>query len=246
MSEITFESITAWNKSVVYAEDADPELIEQLWSAPDSFVDSGKRLDQKDCVRTTVRYEAKAERYVVKRHRERSWRHFAKQCFSRSRAEKCWADTWFLVKYGYPTPRPVAYRENRLGPLRGNSYYVYEYQEGRTLKELATGSKNQRLLRKYVTQLAEIWRLHSQIGINLSDGHPANIIVDALGKMWMIDLDKLKFLPDNEKRSAKLQATFESTMCGVIGDQRIVNFGMKKYREIVEDVAVLQAVQSAA
>ena len=233
MSE-AFESITAWNKSVVYVEGCEPELVEQLWTAPEELVETGTKLIEKACVRTTVRFEAEANRYVVKRHRERSWRHFAKQCVTRSRAQKCWADTWFLVKYGYPTPRPVAYRENRLGSLRGNSYYVYEYKAGQTLKEVATGLKNQRLLRQYVVQLAEIWKLHHELGISLSDGHPANIIVDPTGKMWVIDLDKLKFLQDNSKKEETLLSTFESTMRGVIGDPFVLDYGMRKYQEIIE------------
>ena len=238
---VTFESITAWNKSVVYAEGTDAELIEQLWTSPDSLVETGTKLVEKDCVRTTVRFDGEVDRYVVKRHHERSWRHFAKQCVTRSRAEKCWVDTWFLVKYGYPTPRPVAYRENRLGPFRGNSYYVYQYKAGRTLKELATGLKNQRLLRQYVVQLAQIWKLHQQLGISLTDGHPANIVVDATGKMWVIDLDKLKFLTDNARKQEVLQSTFESTMRGFVGDRFIFDFGMRKYQQIVE-----QASSSAA
>ena len=229
MTAERFESRFAWNKAVVFTDVAHPQLVEQLWNDPDAIVDTSQKLVEKQCVRTTVRFAVGAERYVVKRHVERSWRHFAKQLVSRSRAEKCWSDTWYLINSGYPTPRPVAYRENRLGSLRGNSYYVYEYIHGQTFKELATGLKNQRLLRQLVNQLTEIWMQHHLLGINLSDGHPANFIVDATGKMWVIDLDKLVYLPKSVDNLEALRATFESTMQGVIGDAGILQYGRNAF-----------------
>ncbi|MEM9412797.1 MAG: lipopolysaccharide kinase InaA family protein [Planctomycetota bacterium] len=221
-------------KAMSYTPLANAEFVQKLWSAPDELVNDGPRLVQKNCVRTTVKFESEEFQYVVKRHLERSWRHFVKQCFSFSRAAKCWDDTWFLVRHGYPTPLPIAFRENRLGPLRGNSYYVYQYIEGRTFKEVATGLKNQRLLRKLVSQIAEIWLLHQQLGINLTDGHPANFIVDSTGKIWVIDLDKLQRIPSRIDSDSILRKSFDATIKGVIGDHKIIDFAHKKLTDLLQ------------
>ena len=217
---------------MVHVANANPSLVDRLWNSPDDVVETGNRLVEKRCVRTTVRMTIDDEITVVKRHRERSWRHFVKRCFSKSRAEKCWLDTWYLIDNGYPTPHPIAFRENRLGPLRGNSWYVYEYVAGQTFKDAATDNCNQRLLRDYVRKLVDIWELHRDLGINLTDGHPANFIVDATGKMWVIDLDKLQRLHPWTDTEAVLRKSFERTVRGVIGDRLVIEFAMKKLDQV--------------
>jgi len=220
---------------MVYEPDAHADLIDTLWRDPDSLIDVGDKLIQKKCVRTTVKLAADEEFYVIKRHLERSWRHQFKQCFSTSRAAKCWNDTWRLVERGYPTPRPIAYRENRFGPLRGSSFLVYQYVEGKTLKDLAAGLKNQRLLRHYVSQLAGIWRMHKTLGINLNDSHPGNFVIDSTGKMWVIDLDKLQYIKRPQRQSQWLTDSFMKTLKGVFGDQSVIRYGTQKIDEILNE-----------
>ena len=231
-----FQTSKSFLRAMVFDPSADRAFVDELWNAPDALVDGSEKLTNKQCVRTTVRLQRDEEIYVVKRHLERSWRHFVKQCFTRSRAEKCWNDTWYLVACGYPTPKPIAYLENRLGPLRGNSYYAYQFVHGQTFKQAATNLKNQRVLREYVNQLVNIWCLHRELRINLNDGHPANFIIDATGKMWVIDLDKLKRLHGNGSIDEQLLKTFEQALRGVIGDYRIIDYGMRKLADVFQDV----------
>ena len=218
----------SFTKSLVGVVGINPTLQQRLWTAPDSLVESGSEMVQKQCVRTTVRLTIDDETVVVKRHLERSWRHFAKQSFTRSRAERCWGDTWYLIENGYPTPRPIAYLENRLGPLRGNSWYVYQYIHGTTFKDAATENRNQRLLREYVNQLVDIWMLNRKLRINLTDGHPANFVVDATGKMWVIDLDKLQHLPAKADADSILSRSFENTVRGVVGDRLVIEHAINR------------------
>lgn len=229
-----FTQKSTFFKSMQYDSLTCEELVGSLWNNPDQLIDSGERLKKKHCVRTTVALKTPTGQCVVKRHVERSWRHIVKQWFCISRAQRCFNDTLFLVENGYPTPRPIAYWEERLGPLRGRSYYVYEFAAGTTLRELAGPMKNQRLLRQYVKQLAEIWRLHWQLDVNLHDGHPENFIVAPSGKIWVIDLDKLQYLrgmPHTIKRES-LTDSFMQTLQGVFGDYRIVNYGKRLITEM--------------
>ena len=212
------------------------QLVELLWDDPDQLIEIGRPLTQKQCVRTTVAIQTLSDQYVVKRHLERSWRHIVKQWFCISRAEKCWRDTLFLVDNGYPTPKPIGFQEQRLGSLRGKSYFVYEYVEGETLRSIAAPMKNQRLLRQYVRQLCEIWRLHWQLEVNLHDGHPDNFLVAPSGKIWVIDLDKLQRLnglPDLVKRNTLIES-FLKTITGVFGDFRVINYGERKIMEMFQ------------
>lgn len=218
----------AFDRILVHNELASADLISRLWDDADALVDNSERLIRKQCVRTTVRVSISDRRYVVKRYVERSWRHQFKQYIRRSRAERCWIDTSFLHSSGYPTPSPVAYFEHRMGPFRGRSFFVYEFVAGETFKSLATGLRNQRLLRRYVLMLVDIWARHKALAVSLSDGHPANFIVDAAGKMWVIDLDKLKYFRSAEKLDVALRRSFRDTIGGVIGDRSIIEFGLRK------------------
>lgn len=229
-----FSTRKSFTRAMTYRLTAEHDLIDQFWSEPDSLLQSGKKLTQKNCVRTTVRFKSEYDQFVVKRHVERSWRHFAKQCVSRSRAERCWNDSLYLFDNGYPTPEPMAYLEDRFGVLRGNSYFMYRYVEGETLKQKATGLKNQRLIRKYILQLVEIWKLHLRLRVSLSDGHPANFLINSAGKMWVIDLDKLKHFPPGVDLVPILKQSFESTMRGVFWDQRVLDYGRDKIKQGLE------------
>ena len=223
-----FSTRKSFLQAMTFQSAADPNLIDRFWSDPDSLVHAGEKLIKKNCVRTTVRLNSEYDQFVVKRHVERSWRHFAKQCVTRSRAERCWNDSLYLYENGYPTPRPIAYLEDRLGVLRGNSYFMYQFVEGETLKQKATDLKNQRLIRKYILQLVNIWKLHFRLRVNLSDGHPANFLINSAGKMWVIDLDKLQRIPTGTDIVPILKNSFESTMRGVFWDRQILKFGREK------------------
>lgn len=231
-----FQHRSTFLKAMRYDADACAELVDLLWDDPDQLIEVGKRLTGKRCVRTTVAFESSTDCYVVKRHRERSWRHIVKQWFCMSRAERCWHDSVFLFQHQYPTPRPIAYREDRFGGLRGNSYYVYEYVSGITLRDIAAPMKNQRLLRRYIRQLCEIWRLHWHMDVNLHDGHPDNFVVAPSGKIWVIDLDKLQYLaglPAVVKKQ-RLMKSFMRTLHGVFGDFRMIQYGERKMTEILK------------
>ncbi len=236
-----FAAKKSFSKLMVYDFDTNQELTHRLWCDPNVVVDQGTKLIQKACVRTTVKLESDVQNFVIKRHVERSWRHFAKQWVSRSRAEKCWNDSWFLYDNGYPTPKPVAYLENRFGVFRGNSFYVYEYVEGETLKEKATGSRNQRLIRQYIKQLAHIWSLHAKLNIELSDGHPANFLIDPAGKMWVIDLDKLRKNNATTNSLNRLEQTLEQTLLGVFWEPTLIEYGKRKFREAIQQPARVAA-----
>ena len=220
-------------RKLVAVPDTAPWLIESLWSDPSALVDSGDPLVNKKRVRTIVRLEDSDQSIVIKRYVERSFRHLLKQMIQQSRAARCWNDTLYLLENGFPTPLPIAYREERFGPFRGPSFYVYQFQSGQTLLERCRHLENQRLLRDYVSQLVNIWQLQRRLSVSLHDANPGNFIVDAAGKIWVIDLDKLRHEKRQVRLDQRLRKSMQFLLQGVFGDQSVVRFGLRKFEEMM-------------
>jgi hypothetical protein len=229
-----FQSRKDWTRALVHHISAPDPLVELLWENPEALIAMGRKLVQKKCVRTTVRVDLDGFSLVIKRYVERSWRHGLKQSVMPSRAARCWNDTWYLLSGGYPTPRPFAYREARFGGLRGDSYFVYEFVEGRTLLDVAGYCDNQRLLRQFVDDVIRIWGLNYDLGVCLHDGLPDNFVVDWQRKMWAIDLDKLNHLPNRLRLRRRLAETFSQLLYGMTSDDQLISEAQRKLDELIE------------
>lgn len=220
-------------RKIVAAVDAPASLRDWLWNDPDGLLQLGQPLVQKMCVRTIVRLEIENEPVVVKRYVERSFRHLLKQMIQPSRAHRCYRDTLYLRKGGFPTPAPLAFREDRFGPFRGRSFYAYNYQPGETLLKSCRHLTNQRLLRNYVSQIVNIWQMQRDLQVSLHDANPGNFIVDRAGKIWVIDLDKLRHETQQARLDQRLQNSLDFLLQGVFGDQSIIRFGKRKFDQMM-------------
>ncbi len=169
------------------------ELVELLWNTPDELVEMGKPLFRVPSVRTTVLVRIGNRDYVVKRWVERSRRHALKQLIMPSRAARCWRNVQFLLKNGISTPSPVAYREDRFGPFRGTSYYVYPYVPGRTLDVRDAPPPRGKLESEVALQAVRLWQQMGSARVSLSDVKSQNFILGPTGRLWVIDLDKLRY-----------------------------------------------------
>ena len=167
-------------------------LIDSLWTKPEELIKSGEPLLGRDGVRATVRVRVDGLDYVVKRWKEQRWHHAAQQTILPSRAARCWRNAKLLLERHVVAPRPVAYREDRFGPLRGISYYAYRYVPGRTLQETIVDDMPDVLLRiDLAKQVLRIWHRLADMRLSLDDPSPHNFIVDCVGRLWAIDLDKM-------------------------------------------------------
>jgi tRNA A-37 threonylcarbamoyl transferase component Bud32 len=170
------------------------ELMNTLWSDPAELARDGELLRQNGA-RRTVRIAWGARRLIVKHYVEPTPWHAAKQLVRPSRATATWRITRRFIDLGIATPRPLARVENRWGPLRRDSYLVYEYVEGDTLRQyLRSGSPDGTpLVEQLCRQCAEMWDRLTEAGISLSDPNMGNFVVSTDGRLWVIDLDKSKF-----------------------------------------------------
>ncbi|MEX2309590.1 MAG: lipopolysaccharide kinase InaA family protein [Pirellulales bacterium] len=179
---------------VAYFDGALPDdLAKLLWHRPETLADLGETL-QRTGLRLTVRLTWASKQYVLKHYRP-SWWHAVRQLVQPSRAWSTWTATHKLADAGIVTPRPVACIENRWGGLRRDSFLMYPYVDGRTLRSYFSGeAKESRPLADNLwRQLGELWQQLAQLRASLADTNTGNFIVCPAGRVWVIDLDKARF-----------------------------------------------------
>jgi hypothetical protein len=176
-----------------FATDLPAELAEQLWRDPASLMKDGDTL-QRTGLRNTVRLTWKSQQYVMK-HYQPSWWHAVRQLPTTSRAWATCSATMKLADAGIATPRPAACIENRWGVLRRDSFLMYPYLEGRTLRSyFKQEAKESRAVAENLwQQLHELFRRLEQLQASLSDTNTGNFIICPAGRLWVIDLDKARF-----------------------------------------------------
>jgi len=170
------------------------DLAAELWERPESLVAMGEPL-RVQYVRQTVRLFWAGQHYVLKHYLEPSRRHALKRTVLRSRARQTWNVMHKLADAGVATPRPVACVENCIGPLRRDSFLLYPYQEGRTLRSyVAGGARNSPpLMNRFWRELRKLWDRLAELRASLADTNLNNFIVCPAGRVWVIDLDKARF-----------------------------------------------------
>jgi hypothetical protein len=169
-------------------------LFEMLWSAPEALVALGSPLRVKGA-RQTICLDWGQRRYVLKHYVEPSRRHAVKRAALPSRARSTWNVMHKLAAAGVATPQPVACVENRWGPLRRDSFLLYPYQQGCTLRACLAGEADRThpAAERLWVQLERLWQRLAQLRASLADTNLGNFIVCPEGRLWVIDLDKARF-----------------------------------------------------
>ncbi len=171
-----------------FCRDAEPfDFIEQI----DSLMDNSRILkDGNTCYVSCARWNNKD--VVIKRYNNKGFIHSLRHTLKRSRARRGWLGGHRLRLLNIATPRPVAYIEQRRGPLIWKSYLVTEYVQGQNLHvfledEHVTGQ--QRL--KAAEQIAKVINKLGNYKISHGDLKHSNILITADGPV-LTDLDAMK------------------------------------------------------
>jgi len=167
------------------------ELRELLWHDPESLLDRGETM-RLTGQRRTVRLTWEGKQYVLKHYRP-TWWHFVRQLPIRSWAVDTFRATIRLIKAGIATPRPVACIENRWAQFRRDSFLMYEYVEGRTLRSYLQDDDSPSLAGHLSQQIGDIFQRLENLRASLDDTHTGNFIVCPAGQVWVIDLDNTNF-----------------------------------------------------
>jgi hypothetical protein len=181
----------SWARVMWSVADLPGGLADALWNDPAELVQSGETLRQNGA-RRTARISWGGRYFVVKHYVEPTRRHAVKQLVESSRAAATWRLTQRLIGGGIATPRPVARVENRWGPLRQDSYLMYEYVDGVTLRQWLgeRATLETPLVERLCAQCAEMWKRLVETGVSLSDPNLGNFIVGTDESLWLIDVDK--------------------------------------------------------
>lgn len=106
--------------------------VRKLLQNPDDFLDNTSgpffKSDLGDTTTIGV-VNVDGVRIVVKRYNVKSWWHFLKKCWRKSRAFHSWQSAFYLKQNAIDTIGPIAVVEKRFGFLRGKSYFISEYVE---------------------------------------------------------------------------------------------------------------------
>lgn len=157
--------------------------IETAFGAPDKIL-------KDDPTSTVIVIHIDSKPVVIKRANIKNIYHRCRRFFLPSRARKSWCNAHQLLQTGINTLTPLAFVEEKYGPLNGRSYFLSNYIEGKNaLHYFQDESKRARWpiaiknLIHLTTTLADNWVSHRDLNLN-------NIIFKD-EKPWLIDLDSM-------------------------------------------------------
>jgi hypothetical protein len=184
--------------------DLGAELIERIWQDPHGLLADGHLLQHK--VRcTVVRLDHPAGPLVWKHHNWGTPGRTLRRSLSKSCARKSWTDANFLHAAGVPTPRPRAFFERRFGPFKTCSYQLTDYVPGTSLyRFLRFERPSTQVVGHLARQVAAIWQRLDDLRVCHNDLKTENLLVDPQGKVWLIDVDRLRRCRD-EKTTRRRQ-----------------------------------------
>lgn len=192
-SQIKNKSIIkrTWHQITIYNSNYDSPEMQNLFNNPDIGLqdrllkhDTSVKIDS-----TTVGLISIAGKsFVVKRYNIKGFFHALKKCLWRTRAKKCWLNAHRLLCNGFFTPTPVAMIEKRFGPFRKKSYYIYEYINGTTIKDLLYQHPDPNIIELLILTL----KLFCKNKIYHGDMKLLNFLIDK-DKLIILDLDSMQF-----------------------------------------------------
>jgi tRNA A-37 threonylcarbamoyl transferase component Bud32 len=162
--------------------------VARVLADPDDFLRARARI-LKPGSTTTV---GVADGLVLKRFNFRKLLNLGKDLLRRSRASRAFRKSYHLELAGIPTARVVAVADRRIAGFLACSYQVMEEIPGAiTLQKFirSGGKLDSRLIRETATLVA---RLHDE-GFTHRDLNERNLVLDANGAVFLIDLDALEF-----------------------------------------------------
>ena len=126
---------------------------------------------------------------VVKRFNLRKATNLIKNYFRHSRARRAFRKAYHLELVGIPTAKPIAAAERRIARFLLRSYFVMEEIPGAIDFGEWRGDKQQSMER--VAEL--LAKLHNE-GFSHRDLKETNIVFDEAGRLYLIDLEGLRFV----------------------------------------------------
>ncbi len=167
--------------------------MRRFFQSPGSMI-QGEDILKNGNTCTTFRTKLNDKTVVVKRYNVKNFWHFLKlSCQEKSRALRSWENANALELLCVPSPKPIAFLENRfLGIFRKESYYIFEYVEGEILEDYFPKITDQDEMVKVAKQMMGLLQIFSCMRIAHGDMKATNFVYH-FGKIYVLDLDAMKF-----------------------------------------------------
>lgn len=129
---------------------------------------------------------------IIKIHNYKSVWHRIKRFFRTTRASRSWHYSFLFNENGIATPHPIAYKETRIGPLRGHSYFIYEWIEGINGEQYFLNNRsNTEKIQKAIDAIIEMTRKIKDLGLIHGDIRLKNLVFKN-DEMFLTDFDDTK------------------------------------------------------
>jgi tRNA A-37 threonylcarbamoyl transferase component Bud32 len=167
------------------------ERLDQIMREPEVALGQGHFLKRGN-TSTVVQVKGNTGEWVLKRYNIKNFWHGLSRCFRPSRAWVSWKSAHRLELLGIATPKPVAMRENRSGPLRREAYLITECAEGYDLQKWLLKTKDTQIPEWLDHQVRRLFDILWVGRVSHGDMKATNLIV--VGEILLvIDLDALKW-----------------------------------------------------
>ncbi len=169
------------------------------WSQhPNAAFEKGPLL--KNGSQTIVRDNIDNNDVFIKRYNIRGVGHQTRRALRTTRAHTSWVAAHSLISLGIHTPKPIAMLEQRIGPVRRHSYYISEFIEGTTLRDVFNTDtidfSTDPIAQQLASKLIEIFALFKLAKISHGDTKNTNFMV-VNNDIFVIDLDAVRFHQSN-------------------------------------------------
>lgn len=164
-------------------------LLNRITTAPEDVIAASGQLLKHDRTTTVAKVDGDGMAWVIKRYNTKNPWHAVRRALRRSRALNCWDMSGQFLGAGITVPAPVACIENKLGPFRGKSYFVYEFVDAEDLLSYMNshnGPGDRSLILRRIEDLFDALQTSRIIH---GDMKATNILVGADRGLTLLDLD---------------------------------------------------------
>jgi tRNA A-37 threonylcarbamoyl transferase component Bud32 len=129
---------------------------------------------------------------VIKRYNHKGFWHSIRQSFRTSRAKRSWLHGQRLTMLGVNTPKPLAYIEERIGPILWKSYLLTSHVRGQNLAdEIGQPNISKQQKENLHRQIQDLMTTLHDNGITHGDFKPTNFVITQ-NSVYVTDLDAMK------------------------------------------------------
>ncbi len=166
-------------------------VLTRMMSEPEAMFSNAHFLKQGNTA-TVVKVAGEKGDWVLKRYNIKNFWHGISRAFRPSRASISWQSAFRLELLGIATAKPLAMRENRLGPLRQEAYLLTEFTGGESLQAWMLRQGSLQPPEWLDSQILRMFNILWFARVSHGDMKATNLVVDG-EQLVVIDLDAMRW-----------------------------------------------------